>query len=163
MTTRNTIEPPAIDPTVTTVELLRAKADGLARSGAEGIRQRDRCAKLNSLDCGQTEKKLAREAATIADRALVQMLESYGKSSARLKPEGDDEAWWKKANAVWMAAREYTRRHGATDDSEGTARHSGEVAVLGELQLDAELEASALLAMRQAVKAYAGIRGDILT
>ena len=162
MTSRITIETPAIDPAVTTVELLRAKADGLARTAAESIRQQDRCAKLNALDCGQTEKKLAREMATHADRVLATMVESYKKSAARAKPDGDDEAWWKKANAVWMAAREYSRRHSSADGSEGSARHSGEVAALGELQLDAELEASALLALRHAVKAYAAVRGDVI-
>lgn len=162
MTSRPTIETPAIDPAVTTVELLRAKADGLARTAAECIRMQDRCAKLNGLDCGQTEKKLARELATHVDKALATMVESYEKSAARVKPEGDDELWWKRANNVWMAAREYSRRHRSTDATEGSARHSGEVAALGELQLDAELEASALLAMRHAVKAYEAVRGDVL-
>jgi hypothetical protein len=162
MTSRPTIETPAIDPTVTTVELLRAKADGLARTAAECIRLQDRCSRLNALDCGQTEKKLAREMATHADKALATMVESYEKSSARVKPEGEHEGWWKRANGVWMAAREYSRRHRSTDATEGSARASGEVAALGELQLDAELEASALLAMRHAVQAYGAVRGDVL-
>ncbi|MCU0626868.1 MAG: hypothetical protein MUF21_10365 [Gemmatimonadaceae bacterium] len=162
MTSRITIETPTIDPAVTTIELLRAKADGLTRMAIECIRQQDRCARLNALDCGQTEKKLAREAATQADRALATMVESYEKSAARLKPDGADELWWKKANAVWMAAREYSRRHSSADGSEGSARHSGEVAALGELQLDAELEASALLAMRHAADAYRAVRAETI-
>jgi isocitrate/isopropylmalate dehydrogenase len=154
-----TIETPTIDPTITTVELLRAKADGLYRSAVECIRQQDRVAHLGTLDCGQTEKRLARVASRQASEAMQTMLESYEKSSARLKPEGEDELWWKRANNVWMAAREFARRHVSVDalskDMAGDDRQSES---FGNLAMDFELEASALLALRQATDAYHAVR-----
>jgi isocitrate/isopropylmalate dehydrogenase len=156
---RKTIETPTIDPTITTLELLRAKADGLYRTAVECIRQQDRVAHLSTKECAQTEKRLARIASRQAREAMDTMLESYEKSSARLKPDGDDEAWWKRANAVWMAAREFARRHVSVDalakDMTDDERQSES---FGNLAMDFELEASALLALRQATDAYHTVR-----
>lgn len=156
---RPTLETPAIDPNVTTVDLLRAKSDGLFRIALECIRQQDRCAHLGALSCAQSEKKLAQSAARHSIDALATMLESYEKSSSRLKVEGADEAWWRKANAIWMSAREFARRHSGTDanskDLEGPATGR-----FGELAVDFELEASALLALRQAAEAYRQVRPE---
>jgi len=152
-----TIETPAIDPSVTSVDLLRAKADGLFRVARECIRQQDRCAHLGALSCGQTEKRLAQSAARHSIDALATMLETYEKSSSSLKVEGADEAWWRKANAIWMASREFARRHSGTDaaSKDLSAPDAGR---FGELALDFELEASALLALRQAAEAYSQVR-----
>jgi hypothetical protein len=159
MLQRPTLETPAIDPNVTTVDLLRAKADGLFRTAQECIRQQDRCAHLGKLSCGQTEKRLAQSAARYAIEALATMLESYEKSSSSLKVDGADEAWWRKANAVWMAAREFARRHSGTDAAakDLSAPDAGR---FGELAVDFELEASALLALRQAAASYAQVRPE---
>jgi hypothetical protein len=156
---RPTLETPAIDPNVTTVDLLRAKADGLFRTAQECIRQQDRCAHLGALSCGQTEKRLAQGAARHSIEALATMLESYEKSSSSLKVEGADEAWWRKANAVWMAAREFARRHSGTDVNTKNI-DTGDVGRFGELALDFELEASALLALRHAAAAYQTVRPE---
>lgn len=157
MTLKPTLETPAIDPNITTVDLLRAKADGLFRIAAECIRQQDRCAHLGSLSCAQTEKRLAQSAARHSIEALGTMVESYEKSSAALKVEG--EAWWRKANAVWMASREFARRHRGTDEA---AKHleAPDAGRFGELAVDFELEASALLALRQAAEAYRQVRPE---
>ena len=156
---KHTIETPAIDPSVTPVDLLRAKADGLFRTAQECIRQQDRCAHLGKLSCGQTEKRLAQKAARQSCEALATMVETYEKSAATQKMEGENEVWWRKANAVWMAAREFARRHAdtnaASDDS-----GSHDAGHFGELAIDYELEASALLALRQASDAYAQVRPD---
>ncbi|MCC7052497.1 MAG: hypothetical protein IT355_04470 [Gemmatimonadaceae bacterium] len=154
-----TLENPIIDPNVTTVDLLRAKADGLFRIATECIRQQDRCAHLGALSCAQTEKRVTQSAARHAIDALASMLESYEKSSANVKVDGADEAWWRKANAVWMAAREFARRHSGTDAAakDLSAPDAGR---FGELALDFELEASALLALRQAADAYRQVRPD---
>jgi hypothetical protein len=156
---RPTIETPAIDPNVTTVDLLRAKADGLFRVAQECIRQQDRCAHLGALSCGQTEKRLAQSAARTSIEALATMLESYEKSSAQLKVEGADEAWWRKANAVWMASREFARRHSGTD-ANSKDLETPAAGRFGELAVDFELEASALLALRQSADAYRQVRPD---
>lgn len=154
-----TLEVPAIDPSVTTVDLLRAKADGLFRVATECIRQQDRCAHLGSLSCGQTEKRVAQSAARQSIDALATMIESYEKSSAALKVDGADEAWWRKANAVWMAAREFARRHSGTDIAQKDLS-TPDAGRFGELAVDYELEASALLALRQAADNYRQVRPD---
>jgi hypothetical protein len=153
-----TLENPAIDPNVTTVDLLRAKADGLFRVALECIRQQDRCAHLGSLSCAQTEKRLAHASARHSIEALATMLESYEKSSS-VKVEGADEAWWRKANAVWMASREFARRHSGTDVASKNLE-APDAGRFGELALDFELEASALLALRHAAEAYRQVRPD---
>lgn len=154
-----TLETPAIDPNVTSVDLLRAKADGLFRVATECIRQQDRCAHLGTLSCAQSEKRLAQAAARHSIEALATMLEVYEKASGSVKVEGADEAWWKKANAVWMASREFSRRHSGTDaaSKDLSAPDAGR---FGELALDFELEASALLALRQSAEAYRQVRPD---
>jgi hypothetical protein len=153
-----TMETPAIDPNVSPVDLLRAKADGLFRTAQECIRQQDRCAHIGSLNSDRTERRLAAGAAKHAIDALASMLENYEKSST-VKPEGADEVWWRKANAVWMAAREFARRHSGTDaaSKDLTAPDAGR---FGELAVDFELEASALLALRQATDSYRHVRPD---
>lgn len=159
MTLKPTLETPAIDPNVTTVDLLRAKADGLFRIAAECIRQQDRCAHLGALSCAQTEKRLAQSAARHSIEALATMLESYEKSSSSLKVEGENEAWWRKANAVWMASREFARRHRGTDAA-AKDLEAPDAGRFGELALDFELEASALLALRQATDTYRQVRPE---
>ena len=154
-----TLETPAIDPNVTTVDLLRAKADGLFRVATECIRQQDRCAHLGALSCAQTEKRVTQSAARHSIDALASMLESYEKSSANVKVEGADEAWWRKANAIWMASREFARRHSGTDAA-AKDLSTPDAGRFGELALDFELEASALLALRQAADAYRQVRPE---
>lgn len=153
-----TLETPAIDPNVSSVDLLRAKADGLFRIAAECIRQQDRCAHLGALSCSQGEKRLAQSAARHSIDALATMLESYEKSSTT-KVEGADEAWWRKANAVWMASREFARRHSGTDAAAKDI-DAPDAGRFGELALDFELEASALLALRHAAESYRQVRPE---
>jgi len=159
MTLKPTLETPAIDPNVTTIDVLRAKADGLFRIATECIRQQDRCAHLGSLSCAQTEKRLSQSAARQSIEALASMLEAYEKSSSTLKIDSANEAWWRKANAIWMAAREFARRHSGTDAASKNIE-SSDAGRFGELALDFELEASALLALRQATESYRQVRPE---
>jgi hypothetical protein len=153
-----TLETPAIDPNVSPIDLLRAKADGLFRVAQECIRQQDRCAHLGEMSCTQSEKRLAQNAARHSIDALATMLESYEKS-AGVKGEGADEAWWRKANAIWMASREFARRHSGTDAASKNLE-APDAGRFGELAVDFELEASALLALRQAADAYRQVRPE---
>jgi hypothetical protein len=153
-----TLETPAIDPNVSPVELLRAKADGLFRIAQECIRQQDRCAHIGGMNSDRVERRLAQSAANHAIEAIGTMLENYEKSSS-VKPEGDDEIWWKKANAVWMASREFARRHKGTDAAQKDLQ-SPDAGRFGELAVDFELEASALLALRHATDAYRLVRPE---
>jgi len=159
MTLKPTLETPAIDPNITTIDVLRAKADGLFRIATECIRQQDRCAHLGSLSCAQTEKRLSQSAARQSIEALASMLDAYEKSSSTLKVDSTNEAWWRKANAIWMAAREFARRHSGTDAASKNIE-SSDAGRFGELALDFELEASALLALRQATESYRQVRPE---
>jgi hypothetical protein len=66
---------------------------------------------------------------------------------------GADEVWWKNANALWLASREFLRRHKGTDVSSRQLKEHGP-GKLGELHTEYELEASALLALRHAADSY---------
>ncbi|MFI5245082.1 MAG: hypothetical protein ACHQQR_07655, partial [Gemmatimonadales bacterium] len=61
--------------------------------------------------------------------------------------------FWRAANTLWHASREYARRHRSCDSlTMKRSKHSSDK--LGEITLEYELEASALLALRQAIAAY---------
>ena len=78
-----------------------------------------------------------------------------------MHPDGADEAWWHRANALWHASREYARRHRGCDragrDMAG-AQHSSDM--LASLNIEYELEASALLALKHATEAYRKVRPE---
>ena len=70
-----------------------------------------------------------------------------------------DEAFWHAANTMWHAARDYGRRH--TECDAATAKltsHSSEK--FGALNVEYELEASALLGLKNAMGAYRKLRPD---
>jgi hypothetical protein len=137
---------------------LDAAADALCRSASEAARQHERVAKLNQRGAHHSEMQEASELCDLAHRHLKARAELYESSAAGGKGEHDD-AFWHAANAMWHAARDYNRRH----EECGTAssrlnKHSSEK--LGELTMDYELEASALMLMRNAVAAYKKLRPD---
>lgn len=137
---------------------LCAKADALYRAAAECCRQHERIARLVAREAPDDEQRSAYAQVDHCDRALTAMTAAYEKCGARLHPDGDDEAWWKRANALWHASREYARRHVETERAGRAigAAHAPET--LGMLNVEYELEASALLALRQATAAYKKVR-----
>jgi hypothetical protein len=92
------------------------------------------------------------------DRTLAAMAESYAKAGASMHPDGDDEAWWHKANALWHASREFARRHLESDRASRRTSTKHAPVALAQLNMDYELEASALLALRQSLDAYKKVR-----
>jgi hypothetical protein len=141
------------------LDVLRVRADRLARAARESCHQHRRCASYCERDdVDATELAAMLELAALADRQLGEAAEAYAKAGAKLHPDGDDAAWWRKANALWQASREHVRRHAIGD---GLARrvasdHSAEK--LGELHVEFELEASALLSLKQAADEYCTAR-----
>jgi hypothetical protein len=138
-------------------DTIRAKADALFRTACECCRQHQRYARLVALPGLEIEQRTARDIARLWDETLEAMTAAYEKCTQRAHPNGDDEAWWQRANALWHASREYIRRH-ALCEKESRRVEERSSARLGELQLDYELEASALLAMQQAIEAYKKVR-----
>jgi hypothetical protein len=142
---------PAADPLAAFFQ----RADALYRCSVECLRQHERLARLVEQGALPVEQRAAQSLVLLCDDALEELRESYERAAARAHPPASD-ACWHAANALWMASREYARRHRTSDRA---ARGMGErgdhsSARLAELALDYDLEASALLLLRQATDAY---------
>lgn len=145
------------------LDVLRSRADRLARAAREACHQHERCATLSARDDMELEELRGMlELQALANRLLADAVGSYEKAGAKLHPDGDDKAWWQSANALWLAAREHVRRQEMGDRAArrvGT-EHSAER--LTELRVGNELEASAVLSLRQAADAYCRARPDVV-
>jgi hypothetical protein len=140
--------------------VVRLRADALYRAAFECCRQHDRAAKLHHSSEPELEHKHVDALCAMCDGSLSEMSEAYADAAGNLHPDRD-EAWWHKANSLWHASREYARRHAGCDaiSKKVSARHSAEQ--LASMQMEYELEASALLALRQAAEAYRRTRPEL--
>lgn len=133
-----------------------AAADALLRAATECARQHDRLGRCLENACSDDELSHLVELNALTDAHLDAMTTAY-EESANAAPEARDEAWWKAANALWLASREYGRRSAGTNRVQRLAgKHSREK--LGELAMEFELERSALMALKQAVSAMKALR-----
>lgn len=137
------------------------RADALYRCAVECCRQHERLARLVQDGALPAEQRAAQSLVRLADEALIDLAAAYEKV-CKSHPEGD-AACWHAANGLWMAGREYARRQ-RTSQRAGRglgdgASHSSER--LGELTLDYDLEASALLALKQATETYRKARPHV--
>lgn len=141
------------------MDLLRARADRLARMAGESCRLHQQCAKLAERDDADPAELLSMlELAAVADRLLGEATEAYAKACTKLQPEGEDAEWWRNANALWLAGREHVRRHSLGDRLSKRAGVEPSPERLTELHVEYSLEASALLSLRQATEAYCRTR-----
>lgn len=137
--------------------MVRDAADALFRAAAECCRQHGRASRIHAKASLEAEVDATQRACEECDGALRELVELYEQTAASIVPTGKDEAWWHGANALWLASREYLRRHGGCDSSTRDLKnHSRER--LSALHTEYELEASALLALRQAADAYSRLR-----
>lgn len=133
------------------VETPRSHADRMYRAAQECIRQRQRYARLVDHGAHDDEQQGALRIACICDEVLAASAKSYETVTGSTLHREED--WWHKANSLWHASREYSRRHqGCDQTSKKLANHSPQR--LRELAVDYEFEASALLALQHAVSAY---------
>jgi hypothetical protein len=134
------------------------RADALYRCAVECCRQHERLARLVERGALPAEQRAAQTLVTLADEALAELAGCYERAASRAHPSKEDVCW-RAANGLWMAAREYARRHRTSDragrDIADTGEHSTRLA---ELALDYDLEASALLLLRQATESYGKTR-----
>jgi hypothetical protein len=94
----------------------------------------------------------AQRACRECDEVLGDLVAVY-EQTAKVVPTGADAGWWHRANALWLASREYLRRTGGCETSSKDLKaHSP--GRLNALHTEYELEASALLALRHAAEAY---------
>lgn len=139
---------------------VRARADALYRAAVECCRQHDRSAKLSTVDDPELEQKHLDAICRMCDGSLQEMADAYTRAAGNVHPERD-EAWWHKANALWHASREYVRRHAGCDDLSRKVSTRHDAGQLGNMQLEYELEASSLLALRHAAEAYRRTRPEL--
>ena len=136
-----------------TVPMVRDVADALYRAAIECCHQHDRVARIvgsSQVDEEMVEAQKVCEACSESLRALTAKYETV---SASVHPTGSDERWWHCANGLWLASKEYLRRHQGCDAATRQLKNHGPDR-LGELHTEYELEASSLLALRHAAEAY---------
>jgi hypothetical protein len=138
------------------------KADALYRCALECCRQHERLARLVELGALTAEQRAAQSLVRLADDALTELAAAYEKAAAKGHPDRS-EPCWNAANTLWMASREYARRHRTSERAGRGIGDGGDhsTARLGELTLDYDLEASALLALRQATDVYRKVRPSV--
>ena len=131
-------------------------ADALFRCAAECCRQHKRYAKLLDVAVSPDEQRAFASIVAVCDEQLARLGEVYRAGVSSDHADGDCD-WCHKANMLWHASREYLRHHRGADLASRVMRsHSSEK--LGELAMEYELEASALLALRHAVDNYRKVR-----
>jgi len=151
--TRPPRAPLAEDSPKSPVDQVRDTADALYRAAVECGHQHERMSQLLAKSAIEEEITTAQQVCAMCVESLRALVDSYQQVSADVHPAGADEQWWKRANALWLASREYVRRHQGCDASTRQLKqHDRER--LEALHTDYELEASALLALRHAADAY---------
>lgn len=143
----------------TPIEEVRSLADALYRSAQECCRQHDRLAKLMARAGDQPDEADIQASCHACDGALHELVDRYEQAAANVRPE-KDEAWWHRANALWLASRDYLRHH---EDCDALTRRMSQhdAQRLTNLHTEYELEASALLGLRHASDAYCKARPDV--
>ena len=106
----------------------------------------------------EAEQQAALRLVLASDEQLSEAADAYENSCMKVNGERQDE-WWRKANNLWHACREYARRHSLSDRASGEFR-AHDATKLAALGVEYELEASALLALQHAVDAYRKIRPE---
>jgi hypothetical protein len=134
------------------------KADILFRSAAECCRQHRRYGRLVEMETDEAEQIAALRLVGASDEQLAEAMSAYEASCMKVNGERQDE-WWRKANNLWHACREYARRHSLSDRASGEFR-AHDATKLASLEVEYELEASALLALQHAVDAYRKLRPE---
>ncbi len=135
---------------------VESTGDALLRAALEACRQHERVGRLIDKGSADDELRASATLCELADRQLAERTATYEAVAAGGKGRVSDD-YWRAANTLWHASREYARRHHACDSiSTKLNNHSSDK--LGELAMEYELEASSLLALRQAIAAYRKLR-----
>ena len=139
---------------------LRDIADTLYRAAADSCREHKRYAELVDHDAAEAEQKTARGAVRLCDEVLDEAVDLYEIACLEETGHGEDP-WWHKANMVWRNAKEYLRHQAASKRLlRGGNGHSKNEFM--ELRIEHELEASALLRLRQAIESYKTARPEVV-
>lgn len=128
--------------------------DALHRAAVECCHQHDRIGALIKLAADDQEFAAAWDMANLAEQQLGLRTAGYEDIAAAGRG-AESEDWWHAANALWMACREYSRRYSASEDAASRRKRHTEKEFT-EIAVEYELEVSARLAVKQALKGYAG-------
>ena len=110
------------------------------------------------LRVAQSELEAAHAMVDTIDLALAESVKDFEKTCAKV-PVTDQADLRQAANAMWLSAREYLRRHSIAEKaSRQIAQRDADT--LGDLQMEYELEASALLGLKQATSTYQKLRPE---
>ncbi len=135
-----------------------ACADSLARTAGETCRQHERLARLMKLGVAQSELEATHALVDTCDLALAECVRDFEKTCATV-PASDDADLRQKANALWLSAREYLRRHSIAEKaSRQLTQHGSDK--LNDLHFEYELVASAILGLKQNTTAFSKGRPD---
>lgn len=146
------------DPTGGSTVALLASADALMRAAVEACRQHERVSRLLHKHCADGELSDAVLLCELSSAHLGARMSDY-EAAAATGRSACDEALWHVANTLWHASREYHRRRQSGDAASlKLGKHTPDT--MGELHLEYEFAASAVLALRQAIAAYRKLRPD---
>ena len=144
------------------IDGVREIADALCRAAHECYQQQSRSARIGSKANVDGETKGLERLCAVCDETLQTLVAEYEGAAADARPDADDEEWWHCANALWLASREYARRHKICGAQTRRLAAHHTPSELETLHLEFELEASALLALKQTCEAYRRVRPQVL-
>lgn len=135
-----------------------ACCEALARTAAETCRQHERLARLMTLGVASAELEAAIAMVDTIDLALAEAVTDFERicATGSISEIADLRA---AANALWLSAREYLRRHSIAEKASRQIAQRDEH-TLEDLQMDYELEASAMLGLKQSSQAFQKLRPD---
>lgn len=137
---------------------VRDAADALFRSAGESCHQHGRLKRVLAHGAEDPEFQSVCDVTELSDKLLAEQMTRYERAADEGRRK-ESEDWWRAANALWMASREYARRRMACDAvATRFKRHTA--AEFGEITLEYELEMSARMALKQAIATYAKLRPD---
>lgn len=139
---------------------VRDAADALHRAAIECCHQHDRLSKLNSVEADEAEFNAAWDVAEICETHLAARTDAY-EDIAQIGRGTESEDFWRAANGLWAACREYVRRHAASNGATAARKRRHGAAELNELAVEYELELSARMAVKQALEKYGAVRATL--
>lgn len=132
-------------------------SDALGRTASETCRQHERLSRLITMGVATGELQAAHAMVDTIDLALAESVREFEKKCAKV-PVAEAGEIRQAANGMWLAAREYLRRHSIAERASRQISQGDDT--LGDLHFEYELEASALLALKHATTTYQRLRPD---
>ncbi len=137
---------------------VRDAADALFRAAKESCHQHGRLTRVLGHGQDDFELEVVAEVVDLVDGILVKATKRYEEMAAAGRGKESEELWH-AANGLWMASREYCRRRDGSDAVAARLKKHG-AEQFKEMNVEYELEMSARLALKQAIKEYEGLRPE---